>query len=255
MLKNRFAKFGDAVETRIMNCRSAPSGRCLRSGHKNSVKGKGAIKHKGVPTIIYHCTDAPFRLAPLATHPLSGDGQVKSGGDFPERPVAAKRTQYELISTHHSLPLSLLIHMKKYLLTVLSLFIICFIWHNSMADAPHSSRESIYVLHLIQHYLYMLPDVGHLTNGVLRKLAHLTEYAWLGIALYSAFRVFRISHGGKCTLVISFLVASVDECIQLFSPGRSAEFKDVLIDTTGAGLGILLVAVLTGIWNRFVLSR
>ena len=61
--------------------------------------------------------------------------------------------------------------------------------------------------------------------------------------------------GEKCTLVISFLVASVDECIQLFSPGRSAEFKDVLIDTTGAGLGILFVAVLTGIWNRFVLSR
>ncbi len=199
--------------------------------------------------------DAPFRLALLATHPPKRNGQVKSGGDFPGGPVAAKRTQYELISTHHSLPLSLLIHMKKYLLTVLSFFIICFIWHNSMADAPHSSRESIYVLHLIQHYLYMLPDVGHLTNGVLRKLAHLTEYAWLGIALYSAFRVFRISHGGKCTLGISFLVASVDECIQLFSPGRSAEFKDVLIDTTGAGLGILFVAALTGIWNRFVLSR
>ena len=56
---------------------AAPSGRCLRSGHKNSVKGKGAIKHKGAPTIIYHCTDAPFRLAPLATHPLSGGGQEK----------------------------------------------------------------------------------------------------------------------------------------------------------------------------------
>ena len=53
----------------------APSGRCLRSGHKNSVKGKGAIKHKGAPAIIYHCTDAPFRLAALATHPLSGGGQ------------------------------------------------------------------------------------------------------------------------------------------------------------------------------------
>ena len=57
--------------------RGAPSGRCLRSGHKNSVKGKGAIKHKGAPTIIYHCTDAPFRFAPLATHPLSGGGQEK----------------------------------------------------------------------------------------------------------------------------------------------------------------------------------
>ena len=64
---------------------AAPSGRCLRSGHKNSVKGKGAIKHKGAPTIIYHCTDAPFRLAPLATHPLSGGGQEKHGCPLPSR--------------------------------------------------------------------------------------------------------------------------------------------------------------------------
>ena len=35
----------------------AQGGRCPRSGHKNSVKGKGAIKHKGAPTIIYHCTE------------------------------------------------------------------------------------------------------------------------------------------------------------------------------------------------------
>ena len=176
-----------------MNCRCASEGRTF------------AVSPKIQPPLsVPHCSP------PI---PRSGHGQVKSGGDFPGRPVAAKRTHYELISTHHILPLSLIIHMKKYLLTILSFFIICFIWHNSMADAPHSSRESIYVLHLIQHYLYMLPDVGHLTNGVLRKLAHLTEYAWLGIALYSAFRVFRISHGGKCTLVISFLVASVDECI------------------------------------------
>ena len=62
---------------------AAPSGRCLRSGHKNSVKGKGAIKHKGAPTIIYHCTDAPFRLAPLATHPLNGGGQEKDGVPLP----------------------------------------------------------------------------------------------------------------------------------------------------------------------------
>lgn len=142
--------------------------------------------------------------------------------------------------------------MKKYLFTILSFLLICFIWHNSMADAPHSSRESIFVLHLIQHYLYMIPDVGHLTNGLLRKLAHLTEYAWLGIALNSAFRALRIPHGVKLTLGISFLVASVDESIQIFSPGRSAEFKDVLIDTTGAGLGILLAVVLAAIWKRLI---
>ena len=142
--------------------------------------------------------------------------------------------------------------MKKYIFSILSFLLIGFIWHNSMADAPHSSRESIFVLHLIQHYLYMIPDVSHLTNGLLRKLAHLTEYAWLGIALNSAFRALRIPHGVKLTLGISFLVASVDESIQIFSPGRSAEFKDVLIDTTGAGLGILLAAALAAIWKRLI---
>ena len=142
--------------------------------------------------------------------------------------------------------------MKKYVFIILSFLLIGFIWHNSMADAPHSSRESIFVLHLIQHYLYMIPDVSHLTNGLLRKLAHLTEYAWLGIALNSAFRALRIPHGVKLTLGISFLVASVDESIQIFSPGRSAEFKDVLIDTTGAGLGILLAAALAAIWKRLI---
>ena len=142
--------------------------------------------------------------------------------------------------------------MKKYIFSILSFLLIGFIWHNSMADAPHSSRESIFVLHLIQHYLYMLPDVTHLTNGILRKLAHLTEYAWLGIALNSAFRALRVPHGVKLTLGISFLVASVDESIQIFSPGRSAEFKDVLLDTTGAGLGILLAAALAAIWKRLI---
>lgn len=145
--------------------------------------------------------------------------------------------------------------MKKYIFTILSFLLIGFIWHNSMADAPHSSRESIFVLHLIQHYLYMLPDVSYLTNGILRKLAHLTEYAWLGIALYGAFLSLRHSHKVKISLTIAFLVASADESIQLFSPGRSAEFRDVLLDTTGAGLGILLAAVLAAIWNRAVLGK
>lgn len=55
----------------------APGGRCLRSGHKSSVKGKGAIKHKGAPTIIYHCTDAPFRLA-LECYAKTGQGWDKN---------------------------------------------------------------------------------------------------------------------------------------------------------------------------------
>ena len=72
----------------VVEGEAAPSGRCLRSGHKNSVKGKCAIKHKGAPTIIYHCTDAPFRLASLATHPLSGVGKKNMEAPFRLAPLA-----------------------------------------------------------------------------------------------------------------------------------------------------------------------
>ena len=42
-------------------------------------------------------------------------------------------------------------------------------------------------------------------------------------------------------LIIVFGYASTDEFHQLFVVGRSGQFKDVLIDTSGGTFGILLV--------------
>lgn len=50
----------------------------------------------------------------------------------------------------------------------------------------------------------------------------------------------------KCfiSLLVSFLYACSDELHQFFVGGRSASFRDVLIDSTGACIGILLTLII-----------
>ena len=43
------------------------------------------------------------------------------------------------------------------------------------------------------------------------------------------------------------LIASLDEFIQRFSPGRSSQFSDILIDTVGVVIGILVVKLVYNI--------
>ena len=46
-----------------------------------------------------------------------------------------------------------------------------------------------------------------------------------------------IKHPLVISIIFSFLYACTDEIHQIFVPGRSAQFRDVLIDTLGASFG------------------
>lgn len=68
-----------------------------------------------------------------------------------------------------------------------------------------------------------------------RKLAHATEYAILALLWFGAL-------GSQVKSVgIAFLYACTDEFHQLFVPGRAGLFTDVLIDTSGATVAMLIV--------------
>ena len=78
-------------------------------------------------------------------------------------------------------------------------------------------------------------------NRIVRKLAHLTEFTILGSVLYAILRRY-ITYGTVIkTIGLGMLIACLDEFIQLFSPGRSSQFSDILIDTVGVVIGILVV--------------
>lgn len=117
-----------------------------------------------------------------------------------------------------------------------------FIWGNSMLPASVSSAISQWVKSLLW-FLFEGGTGEPGGDGYLRKLAHFLEFTSLGFLFCWLFAMLRKLpvQVGAAALVCGFLAACVDESIQLLSPGRNANFLDVLLDTSGVALGIALL--------------
>lgn len=78
-----------------------------------------------------------------------------------------------------------------------------------------------------------------------RKLAHFSEYAVMGILVYLLLRPWRAKNKKLYRMVILwvFVSASLDEGHQLMVEGRCASFMDVLLDTAGGCFGTLVCAL------------
>ncbi len=124
----------------------------------------------------------------------------------------------------------------------LMLLLLCFIWGNSLLPGTVSGRLSDWVKDILA---FLLPgEVPGITSGggLLRKVAHFTEFAALGAVLVWRFGV--LEKRKILALACGIGVACVDEIIQVFVPGRGPGFRDVAIDTCGflTGMGLLLLA-------------
>lgn len=89
------------------------------------------------------------------------------------------------------------------------------------------------------------------TQFVVRKLAHFSIYAALGFCLFRAILPFGV-RPSSCfwlTWIFCFLYACSDEIHQLFIAGRAGQFADVLLDSTGAGIGILVSLIFIKKWG------
>ena len=133
--------------------------------------------------------------------------------------------------------------MKRCILYILLGLIVFFIWDNSMQNGGSSDGFSIFFAEAFAPIVNKLGFHGSIwtMNRIVRKLAHLTEFTILGSVLYTILRRY-ITYGTVIkTIALGILIASLDEFIQLFSPGRSSQFSDILIDTVGIVIGILVV--------------
>ncbi len=89
-------------------------------------------------------------------------------------------------------------------------------------------------------------------DHMVRKNAHFFIYLGLGILTINALKRSGVS-GYKCrvfALLICILYASSDEIHQIFVPGRAAMVKDVMIDSAGAAVGILVYLGLSKVKTR-----
>ena len=128
------------------------------------------------------------------------------------------------------------------LLLLAILAALAFIWGNSLDSAVESAAKSGRVGELLRPLLELVVGQGGVTDHLVRKLAHFTEYAVLGALLLLltavGFRV-RLQTVVNC-LFFLMAAALTDETIQMFSDGRSSQLTDVWLDFSGVMAGILV---------------
>lgn len=130
---------------------------------------------------------------------------------------------------------------RLYLCVALLILNLAFIWGNSMLPGELSGALSGWLKDILSHIIPIKPgdNQGH---GLLRKMAHLTEFGCLGMCLSWFVRMLcpqRWKHW-VLPLLGCFAAGCVDEIIQCFVPDRGPGLLDVGIDTFGALIGIIL---------------
>lgn len=124
------------------------------------------------------------------------------------------------------------------LCTVLLILILAFIWGNSLMPGEISQAISNWVQNLLMDSI--LDGNGNPEgNGILRKIAHFTEFTALGVCLGWLFGMLQKKKAWP--FLCGVAAACIDETIQVFVPERAPGLRDVLIDSCGVLTGIILL--------------
>ena len=135
--------------------------------------------------------------------------------------------------------------MKRIVLFILIIFMMCIIFKFSSSNGEDSTKQSMGLIgktigvfaeiinpsisddeKLILYEKYHIP---------VRKIAHIREYFILCLLVCMFFDTYNISYIKVIvySFIFCFLYACSDEIHQLFVPGRSGNIKDVFIDSIG----------------------
>lgn len=145
--------------------------------------------------------------------------------------------------------------MKKFAV-LLCLLWIGVIFYNTSASGVVSNQRSMIVLNKIRAIYHKteptvvskpqskapVVEASHIEglNIIIRKNAHAFEYIVLAVLICNAFFINKFRGRGAIVYVLfmCLLYAVTDEFHQLFVPGRTSLVSDVIIDFTGAIIGL-----------------
>ena len=175
------------------------------------------------------------------------------------------------------------IKIHRLILPTLSILQMCFIFiMSSFGHNSSDAQSNLFVDFIAQNF----PHVRHgLENNLIslstliflvRKTAHFTEYAILGSLFFLNLRNWLklnnplteksklqttktfakkapldpLKYALAMSVLLSFLYACTDEIHQIFVPGRSAQFRDILIETLGASIGTIIKYLIIKLFNK-----
>lgn len=105
-----------------------------------------------------------------------------------------------------------------------------------------SQQKSVIVIDIMNCIGFDISaSLEHLINLIVRKSAHFIEYFILSFLISNALlEDFSFYDAIILSLLITFLYAVFDELHQFFVPGRACKFTDVIIDTSGGSLYLII---------------
>ena len=130
-------------------------------------------------------------------------------------------------------------------ITLLTL-VLAFIWGNSCLPGETSGAFSAWLKDLLASLFgWETSDADPGGHGLLRKAAHFTEFCWLGLCLSWLTYMLCVNKRRAVLIAVAagFAAACIDECIQIFVPGRGPGLMDVGIDSLGVVFGICILSL------------
>lgn len=124
--------------------------------------------------------------------------------------------------------------------------------HSSM-PADLSGEESESVMDFLQYIFNFFGFNAELTDHIVRKAAHFTEYTAIGMLLVSCAYSFSRTKPYRYYSQILFAglaTAVCDETIQLNVPGRSGQITDVLLDFSGVITGAVIMLIFYSVYRK-----
>lgn len=146
---------------------------------------------------------------------------------------------------------TLFFHILRFAIpSLLTLLWLGFIFNNSLQDSEASTNQSQQVQEIVNQVAQSVGIEEPVPHSFIRKGAHFTEFAILGLLLcldLVFFGIVRFSYKwyfSSLALITSVplcaVFATVDELLQNTAAGRAPQVTDVLIDTAGALVSSLL---------------
>ena len=134
---------------------------------------------------------------------------------------------------------------QKRMTLCICLLIVClaFIWGNSLTNGEDSGNLSGGIMAWINAFLRLDAAGADKLHWLIRKGAHFTEFACLGLLLTWLFGMMgeKKGHLFCMPLLFGMMAACADETIQVFTPDRGPSPIDIWIDTCGVAAGIMIL--------------
>ncbi len=143
--------------------------------------------------------------------------------------------------------------MKK-IYWLISILWMCLIFYFSNQPASISDSQSDMTIGIIN--FITSNDIVKIDNiqYIVRKMAHFSLYFILSIFMSLSIKsvVHDKNKAYKLAAILSVAYSMSDEFHQTFTPGRSAQIKDVGIDSLGIVCGILVLKLIGNVKRRVV---